>query len=85
MINIAIFNPDPHPFNEFTTRLKYFCEKRRKVLVKLRNETWVPVYWGHPDNEAPHFYCLDGDLSFIWENDGSSITSDDFDLIEFEY
>jgi hypothetical protein len=52
----------------------------------MRNGTYVPVSYsaGLKDDHDPRFECFEGNLCFIWELDGTSITSNDFDLIEFE-
>jgi hypothetical protein len=84
IINTTILDYNAHPFNEFTTALKAKCQKSGETLVRMRNGTYVPVSFRLDEDDEPGFECFKGDCSFIWGADGKSITSHNFDLIEFE-
>lgn len=86
MINKSILNPNAHNLNSFTKALKFKCEVEGSSLVKMRNGTYIFVSYNPAlkDDHDPRFECFDGNACFIWELDGTSITSHDFDLIEFE-
>jgi hypothetical protein len=87
MINKSILNPYAHSFNEFTLMLKEKCEKEGEVLVRMRNGNWVPVSWEkrfEDGEDCSEFNCYKNGCCFVWEDDGTSVTSLDFDLIEFK-
>lgn len=72
-------------FNVFTEHLFQQIKRGRKPLVKLRNGLVVPISWFDKDGpEYEHFiYRNDADnVYLIWENDGHSITSRVFDMME---
>lgn len=84
IINTTILDYNDHPFNDFTKELKTKCQKSGETLVRMRNGAYVPVSFKLDEDGEPGFECFKGDCSFIWEADGESITSSNFDLIEFE-
>ncbi len=71
-------------FNSFTARLREKCLTHGKVKVRMRNALWVEVIFQPeiPDDASGGFRTEDHGR--IWEPNGRSITSSDFDLIEFE-
>ena len=72
-------------FNRFTQFLYNEIKEGRKPSVKLRDGRVVTINWFDKDgpeyehfihtNESEHVYL-------IWENDGHSVTSTDFDMME---
>jgi hypothetical protein len=90
IINTTILEYNSHPFNDFTKELKAKCQKSGETLVRMRNGAYVPVSFRLDEDGEPGsitFYNEEtplGDCSFVWEADGKSITSRNFDLIEFE-
>ena len=85
IVNEAMINRGQHPINKFTKLLKKRCKKELRVTVKMRNGLLVSVYFREAKENCWDcgFYNTDGNNSFSWELDGESITSSDFDLIEF--
>lgn len=75
-------NSSRDDFNVFTEHLFTEIIHGKKPLVVLRNGAIVEVSWY--DKEGPeyeHFAYINGDTYMIWENDGHSITSRDFDMM----
>lgn len=69
-------------FNEFTRYLYVTIKDGKKPSVRLRNGAIVQVDWNTKDGpDYEYFYCHDG-IYYIWNNDGHSITSADFDIME---
>ena len=82
MLNPATNKPKDK-FNVFTRYLKDKLDKGEKVLVELRDGRIVELEWY--DEEGPeyeHFCFRKNGCYLIWENDGVSITSQDFDIME---
>lgn len=77
MINHAMF-ADRNKFNSFTTYLKDnsspFC------IVRLRNNSRAKVMYNKFENV---FHTAD--WKFVWNPDGSSVTKDDFDIVEIPH
>jgi hypothetical protein len=71
-------------FNPFTEAIVEACKKNGEVLCIMRNDRNVNVCF-KPDEEEEGGEAMlrTEDFSMIWNNDGSSITSEKFDLIEF--
>lgn len=72
-------------FNVFTEHLFQQIKCGRKPLVKLRNGLIVPISWFDKDGpKYEHFIYRNGadNVYLIWENDGHSITSRVFDMME---
>ena len=84
IINTTILDYDSHPFNDFTKELKAKCQKSGETLVRMRNVAYVLVSFRFDEDNQPGFECFKDGCSFIWGADGKSITSHNFDLIEFE-
>lgn len=85
MLKNPATNASKNDFNVFTEHL--YCEIKmgKKPLVKLRDGRIVPLSWFDKDGpEYEHFiYRNDADnVYLIWENDGHSVTSRDFDIME---
>jgi hypothetical protein len=67
-------------FNEFTLELRH----RTPTLVTLRNGKKVTVVFEKDKyDEDSEWSFHTANWSMCWNNDGSSITSDDFDIVEF--
>lgn len=82
MINQAMFPPPPNELNPFTIQVKSKIEKDGCCLVKLRNGTFVEVYYKqHDENDAGGSFHTKG-WSACWNFNGSSVTRPDFDMIE---
>lgn len=90
MINVEMLNKwDAPKLNAFTRALKKKClnsDKNESVLAKMRDGRWIVVCWGKCFGDEDHesFFCKNENDSFYWEANGESITSSDFDLIEFK-
>lgn len=77
-------NPEPDGFNEFTRFLKEQIDAGIWPLVQLRDGREFYIDWYTGDGpEYEHFYYKDSDrkIYLIWNNDGTSITSRDFDIM----
>jgi hypothetical protein len=75
--------------NPFTTALRDACLANTKVLVRMRNGNWQEVVFEAPEGQHPHDDCPDGgfrtpESSMYWLANGESITSNCFDLVDFE-
>ena len=70
-------------FNRFTNALrKKIVETNAPVVATLRNGQLIQVLFNPgSDTEFAHFCSLTD--AYVWEPDGSSVTSSRFDLIEF--
>ena len=69
-------------FNRFTRSLKQRIDAGERVLVELRNGRIVPLTWFDGDGpEYEYFLCNKGTMYLIWNNDGTSVTSSDFDIM----
>lgn len=87
MKNPAIGNNDDvwdeYSFNEFTTYLLDEISQGRTPLVKLRNGTVVPVSRNSPPGvEYEHFECNTPTATYIWEDNGISVASTQYDMVE---
>jgi hypothetical protein len=72
-------------FNPFTLELKARCQAHGEVLVGMRNGDYCKVVYrpANPDDfEDEAFHKKDH--SAYWNPDGSSLTSDRFDLVELD-
>ena len=72
-------------FNPFTEMLLSRIQNGERVWVKLRDGRISPIDWLEEiDDDSPysHFFYKSGTVYFIWNNDGTSITSTDFDIME---
>jgi hypothetical protein len=82
MINKTLLIRGPQ-WNEFTRELAAQCENNKAKLVKMRNGLLVEVvYMPEVENESREGF-RNKEHTRIWDIDGRSITSTDFDLIEF--
>ncbi len=73
-------------FNHFTRALKRECLASGAALVRMRNDTWVEVRFqpgGEKNGPDSDSFRAKGH-SLYWEANGESITSRDFDLVEFK-
>jgi len=71
-------------FNEFTTALRHNIERDGPVLVELRDGTKVVVQNGTPEELLENQIAFrTRDFRRIWNADGSSVTSENLDIIEF--
>ncbi|WP_434716237.1 hypothetical protein [Paraburkholderia sp. A3RO-2L] len=71
--------------NPFTQALKARCEQDGQVLVRMRNGDCVKVCYrpANPlDGESEAFHTADH--ARYWFMDGSSLTSNVFDMVEFD-
>lgn len=87
MMNPAISNNndvwDEYSFNEFTTYLCNEIANGRTPLVKLRNGTVVPVSRVTvPGTDYEQFECVTSSTLYIWEDNGISIMSTYYDMVE---
>lgn len=84
MLNPATNKPKDG-FNVFTKMLKSKLDKGEKVLVELRDGRIVELEWfvGTGFDEGVEHFCFRKNGCYlIWKNDGVSITSQDFDIME---
>jgi len=82
MINEAMFY-DRDKLNPFTTEVKRICIKSGKCLVKLRNNTFAEIFYIPANEENDEKEGFRGkDWEGCWFPDGSSLTSDDYDMVE---
>lgn len=71
--------------NAFTEALKFKCETQGCALVRMRNNDWCRVvYEVGNDAEGVSKGFRTMNWSKLWQLDGSSFHTSDFDLIEFE-
>ena len=84
MINEAMFY-DNEKLNPFTEEVKRLCIDNGKCLVRLRDETIKEIKFLPACNESDstESFITDG-WDYVWNLDGSSITSEDFDMIELK-
>jgi hypothetical protein len=66
-------------FNPFTEQIV----KGTKKIVRIRNGMIVRPIWQEPVDEHDNGCFQAKDWKFIWNRDGTSITSRDYDMIEF--
>ena len=83
MINPSTYY-DQDDFNEFTETLYSRILEGKIPKVKLRNGQTVEISWFSEDGpEYEHFKGIDVFKNYlIWNNDGTSVTSRDFDMME---
>lgn len=84
MINKAMFPPPEDQLNDFTTIVRYRCLNERfgyKCRVKLRDGRWVDIKYKKESGD--HIFHTEK-WDFCWNADGSSVTRDDFDMVEIE-
>ena len=85
MLNPAT-NVTQDDFNKFTRMLKKKLLANEKVVVELRSGHEVELEWFTEDGpEYEHFCFRKPGTYLIWNNDGTSITSDDFDIMGDAY
>ncbi len=78
-------NATKDDFNVFTEHLFQQIENGKTPLVMLRDGRIVPISWFTDDGpEYEHFIYRDKsrNIYLVWENDGHSVTSRDFDIME---
>ncbi len=78
-------NATKDDFNVFTEYLYEQIQLGKKPLVMLRDGRVVPISWFNKDGpEYEHFIYRDDtrNIYLVWENDGHSVTSHDFDIME---
>lgn len=81
MLNPATNKPKDK-FNVFTRYLKDQLDKGVKVKVELRDGRIVELEWFESKSEGCAYFCYTQNGCYlIWENDGISITSQDFDIM----
>ena len=78
-------NTTKDDFNVFTEFLYNEIKAGRTPLVELRDGRVIPISWY--DEEGPEYehFCYrnkEHNIYLIWENDGHSITSRTFDIME---
>lgn len=72
-------------FNVFTEHLYHKIKMGKKPLVKLRDGRIITISWFDKDGpDYEHFFYRPDAAGeyLIWNNDGTSITSDRFDMME---
>jgi hypothetical protein len=69
-------------FNKFTRKIKELCAKDYLTIVRMRNGNWIEVIYQSDMGEDDNNVFRTKNYSHIWELNGKSITSSDFDLIE---
>jgi len=81
MINEAMFT-NRNQFNEFTRVVRMMAESSDgPAKVKLRNGLIVDVVFAHAqDMEGDNMLFYTSDWEYMWNLDGSSIKSKDFDM-----
>ena len=80
MKNPATHRPGSSQFNEFTRRILYRWEKYREpTRVRLRDGSIIDVTYFTDDGPD---YASIACGSLRWNNDGTSITSKDYDMME---
>ena len=71
--------------NEFTRKVKEICLKDGKCHVKLRDGSWRDVvYQPHDDEKDCEESFRTEEWGMVWNMDGSSITRDDFTMVEVQ-
>lgn len=83
MLNHDLLRRAPS-FNRFTAALRNKCLSEGGVMVRMRNGLWQRVIFTpeKPGESSLGFRAESWD--FVWEPDGKSLTSTDFDLIELK-
>jgi hypothetical protein len=75
-------NPEAGGFNVFTRYLKEQIDAGFWPLVRLRDGREFYVEWYTEEGpEYEQFYFRNRDVYLIWNNDGTSITNRDFDMM----
>jgi hypothetical protein len=83
MKNPATHRPANTEFNKFTKHLRHSIANNKVPTVKLRNGFYVDVTWFTADGpEYEHFKSIGTSYPMIWNNDGTSVTSDDYDMMK---
>lgn len=82
MKNPATHRPSRDVFNCFTESLVTEMRLGRTPLVRLRDGRIVELYWF--DEDGPEYEGLASSTAgnYRWNNDGTSITSQDYDIME---
>ena len=81
MLNPATNKPKDK-FNVFTRYLKDQLDKGVEVKVELRDGRVVELEWFTEEGPEYEYFCYRQNGCFlIWENDGISVTSSDFDIM----
>lgn len=84
MKNPATHRPTCDEFNEFTQWLREaILSGKWKPVVRLRNGMCVELTWF--DGDGPEYEYFASDISgrmLAWNNDGTSVTSADYDMME---
>lgn len=70
-----------YDLNRFTKELKKQIYIQDKIMVRLRNDNYVFVF--HKTNAEDEDIFFSKNWEYCWNADGSSITSKDYDIIEF--
>lgn len=69
-------------FNRFTRMLKKKLLAKERVLVELRDGRIVELEWYTEEGPEYESFCFTKNGCYlIWNNDGTSITSSDFDIM----
>lgn len=79
MINRAMLEKK-HQFNEFTIALQMICEREQGCYVQLRDGSIHRVVY-EVAAEALNAVFRTEDWEYAWREDGSSITSPDYDIV----
>lgn len=70
-------------FNDFTDYIYNRCIRGMETIVRLRNGMTVSVCWFDEEgDDYAGFRSVHRDPWLIWNNDGTSITSRDLDIME---
>jgi len=82
MLNPAT-NATQDDFNKFTRMLKKKLLANEKVVVELRDGRYVELEWfvGTGFDEGIEFFACRNGSYLVWQNDGTSMTNDDFDIM----
>ena len=85
MKNPATHKQGRDDFNAFTMWIFEMIKEGRTPIVRLRDGRLIDVEWY--DAEGPDYAGFrhrrpESNIHFCWNNDGTSITSRDFDMME---
>lgn len=72
-------------FNAFTDHVLDMIKNGETPFVKIRNGSILPISWFSADGpEYCYFVFASNDTNtyLIWNNDGTSVTSKSFDMME---
>lgn len=85
MKNPATNQPRCNELNCLTYAMYEEIKAGRTPVVRLRDGRLVELYWFDGDGPEYEGFASNTGGSFRWNHDGTSITSNDFDIMELDY